>query len=155
MMASVEAILQRVRACGERVTIQRRLVIEALCHQGNHLTITDIQRYLQQRDEEHALPDVTVYRVLQWLKELGLVSQTDMGTSGTVYELVSEPFHHHLICLTCGKVTTLDDRYFATLREQIQADHGFSARIEHMAIYGQCADCQRTPQTADTPTSGL
>lgn len=91
-MASVEAILQRVRACGERVTIQRRLVIEALCHQGNHLTITDIQQHLRQRDEEHALPDVTVYRVLQWLKELGLVSQTDMGTSGTVYELVSEPW---------------------------------------------------------------
>lgn len=148
-MNSAETILQKVRACGERLTIPRRLVIDALCHQANHLTITDIQEYLRQRDEEHALPDVTVYRVLQWLKELGLVSQTDMGVSGTVYELVSAPFHHHLICLICGKVTTLDDHYFAALRDRIQIDHGFSARIEHMAIYGHCQDCSHDAPVAD------
>ena len=141
-MDSIELILQQIQARGERMTIQRRLVIEALCRPAEHLTIAEIQQFLRQTGEEHELTDVTVYRVLQWLKALGLISQTDMGKSGIVYELVSEPCHHHLICLTCGKVTTLDDHYFTALRERFETDYDFTARIDHMAIYGQCKNCR-------------
>lgn len=141
-MDSVDSLLQQIQARGERMTIQRRLVIEALCRPAEHLTIADIQQHLKQQGEGQELTDVTIYRVLQWLKDLGLVSQTDMGKSGVVYALVSEPYHHHLICLTCGAVITLDDSYFAALRERLQTDYDFTARIDHMAIYGQCKNCR-------------
>lgn len=125
------------------MTLPRRLVIDALGRTHEHLTINDIQCHIQAQSPGHPVSDTTVYRVLQWLKDLELVSQTDMGQIGTVYALMSYPCHHHLICLTCGATITIEDRLFIPLREHLLRDYGFEARVDHMAIYGQCSQCNR------------
>lgn len=135
-----DQVLQALHGRGERVTIQRRLVIEALCEEHGHKTVGDIRAAVRARSPEADLPEPTIYRILQWLKDLGLISQTDMGGAGVVYELLSTP-HHHLVCLSCGAVTDIDDGYFAELRERLQHTHAFAPRIEHMAIYGTCRAC--------------
>ncbi|MBE0691456.1 MAG: transcriptional repressor [Anaerolineae bacterium] len=139
-MPSVHHILSRLESHGERLTIQRRSVIEALAAHEDHQTIQDIQISLQQ-SQGVKLSETTIYRILEWLKRLTLVSQTDMGSAGIVYCLVDTPRHHHLICLDCGAITDIDDSYFANLRRKLKDDLGFVTRIDHMAIYGQCADC--------------
>lgn len=141
------AVIENVQAKGERMTLPRRLVIEALGHGHHHLTISDIQQHIQAHTPDQPLSDTTIYRVLQWLKELGLVSQTDMGQTGIVYALVSNPYHHHLICLTCGTTITVEDQLFASLRERLTQEYGFETRIEHMAIYGQCQNCLKNNLT--------
>jgi Fur family ferric uptake transcriptional regulator len=140
-MKTSDSVIDYIQAKGERLTVPRRLVIEALGQSHEHLTIGNIQQHIQEDHHDHLLSDTTVYRVLQWLKELGLVSQTDMGQTGTVYALMSNPHHHHLICLTCGATITLEDELFTPLRGQLLRDYGFEARIDHMAIYGQCRNC--------------
>lgn len=140
-MDELSGVLERIREKGERITIPRRMVIDALGSSHDHLTIADIQAHICQHSPGHTLSDTTIYRILQWLKGLGLVSQTDMGQVGIVYALISIPYHHHLICLTCGATLTIDDEVFASLRERICADYGFEARTDHMAIYGQCSAC--------------
>ena len=140
-MKTSASVIDYIQTKGERLTLPRRLVIEALGQSHEHLTISDIQQHIQANQHDHLLSDTTIYRVLQWLKNLGLVSQTDMGQAGTVYALMSNPHHHHLICLTCGKTITLDDDLFIPLREQLLRDYGFEARIDHMAIYGLCRNC--------------
>ena len=142
-MNELDAVLDCVRSQGERITIPRRLVIEALCSTTAHLSIHDFQVLLQQRDPDLSLSDTTIYRVLQWLKDLEIVSQTDMGQAGIVYALITQPSHHHLICLNCGAIITVEDSIFTPLREQLQREYGFEARIDHMAIYGQCEQCRR------------
>ena len=133
-MGNADGLLQQIKACGERMTIQRQLVIDVLCSKTGHLSVAELQ-------EITSLPEPTIYHILQWLKELELVSQTDMGEQGIVYELVSSPPHHHLICLNCGEVTEVPDSLFVTLRKQLRNDYRFEARIEHMAIYGWCDRC--------------
>lgn len=140
-MKSVEHVLERLKAQGERLTIQRRLVVEALCSREGHLTIHEVQAYVVENHPGHDLQDPTVYRILQWLKECGLVSQTDMGSTGVVYELVDEIPHHHLVCLNCGGTIELDDDLFSQLRTRLATEYHFEARIEHMAIYGYCHGC--------------
>ena len=141
-MNVLDSILERIRERGERLTIPRRLVIEALCDTPDHQTILDLQGALHQRDPDLALSGTTIYRVLQWLKDLGVVSQTDMGETGIVYAIITEPSHHHLICLNCGTVITVDDSLFAPVRDRLMNDYGFEARIDHMAIYGCCEACR-------------
>ncbi len=138
-MVSVDDILDRVHQSGERMTIQRRLVIEALYQNGAHLTISDIQQCLQ--SQGHTLDESTIYRILQWLKALNIVSQTDLGEREIVYELLGETPHHHLICLGCHAVIGLDDTLAHDLRERLQRDYGFEARVDHMAIFGWCRAC--------------
>lgn len=140
-MISAESVIKRIQAQGERITVQRRLIIEALCAADGHVSISAIQRWLAAHRPEYELQDATIYRILQRLKDLELVAQTDMGSAGIVYELLGQPYHHHLICLHCGRVTDLADGYLAPLRQALTADFGFQARIDHMAIYGLCADC--------------
>jgi Fur family ferric uptake transcriptional regulator len=141
MMADVPDVIERIRASGERMTIPRRLVIEALGHSHHHLTIADIQQHMRDCGQDEGLSDTTIYRVLQWLKDLELVSQTDMGKGGVVYALISMPYHHHLICLSCGATQTIDDDVLESLRQTIRRDYGFEARTDHMAIYGRCSKC--------------
>jgi Fe2+ or Zn2+ uptake regulation protein len=137
----VEPIIRQIRDRGERLTIQRRLVIEILCETDEHLTIMDIQRRLQERMAGQALSETTIYRILEWLKSLEIVSQTDLGKAGIVYTLLGDTLHHHLVCLSCGAIINVDDDYFADLRGRLRDDFGFAARIDHMAIYGQCPVC--------------
>jgi Fur family transcriptional regulator, ferric uptake regulator len=137
-MTSVDSIVKQLQQRGERITIQRRLVIEALCEGGAHLTIGDIQQYIQ----DHGLDESTIYRILQWLKAAGVISQTDLGTRGIVYELIGATPHHHMICLSCDAVTGLDDSIGNLLRQKLRHDYGFEARVDHLAIFGWCRECQ-------------
>ncbi len=139
-MVSTADIVARIRARGERLTIQRRMVIEALCEHGGHLAVQDVQGHLA----AHGSPvsEATVYRILQWLKDLGLVSQTDLGHKGIVYQVIAEHPHHHLVCLNCGAIIDVEDGLFDALRATLRRDYGFEPRIDHMAIFGLCRDCR-------------
>ncbi len=140
----MDNVLEKLRAQGERLTIQRRLVIEALCNAENHLTINAIQDHIAANHPDSDMQDPTIYRILQWLKDLQIISQTDMGQTGIVYELLDTPPHHHLICLKCNQVIDIDNAFFSELRQQLYEKYGFAARIDHMAIYGYCEVCAKT-----------
>lgn len=139
-----EHVIQSLRQLGERLTIQRRFVIEALSDSGAHMTIGDVRAYIEERHTEESIPEPTIYRILQWLKELGFVSQTDVGDTGTVYQIILGKSHHHLICLQCDQIIDIDDDLFDNLRASLQEKFQFNTRIDHMAIYGTCKVCSAT-----------
>jgi Fur family ferric uptake transcriptional regulator len=140
-MTLTDDLIAQLRARGQRLTIQRRLVLEILCEGGEHLAVQDIQQRLQARGTD--LNETTVYRILQWLKDLGIVSQTDLGQSGVVYQILDVPPHHHLVCLNCGHVIDIDDEVMDSLRQQLRDTFDFEPRIDHMAIFGLCLGCQQ------------
>ncbi|NDJ76716.1 MAG: transcriptional repressor [Chloroflexi bacterium] len=139
MMISNDTIIAHLRERGERMTIQRRLVLDVLCAAGDHLSVHEIQTRVQQGGAD--LNEPTIYRILQWLKGLGMVSQTDLGHGGIVYELIGERPHHHLVCLVCGAVTEVDDSVVQPLRDRVQDLYGFHPRIDHLALFGVCRAC--------------
>lgn len=138
-MVSTEDIIERLRARGERVTIQRRMVIDVLCEHGDHLAVLDIRQRLAQQGAD--LTETTVYRIVQWLKDREVVSQTDLGQRGIVYQMIGVRPHHHLVCLNCGVVIDLDDNVIEALRARLRHDYDFEPRIEHMAFFGLCQGC--------------
>jgi len=71
MSDACEEVINALRQRGERLTIQRRLVIEALCDDPDHQSVQAIQERL--RAQGTHLTEPTVYRIVQWLKDLGLV----------------------------------------------------------------------------------
>lgn len=139
-MVSKDDLVTYLRQRGERLTIQRQAVIEALAEARQHVTVQAIQQQVQAKGI--ALNEPTVYRILQWLNDLGLVSQTDLGQGGCVYEVIAEHPHHHLICLQCGSVIDIDDQAMESLRRYLRATYQFEPRIDHMAIFGICQGCQ-------------
>lgn len=144
-MRSKPQIVEYLRQRGERITLPRLAVIDALCETHSHQTTQDLQERLAAQGL--ALAEPTIYRVLQWLKDCAVVSQTDLGRSGTVYELLSDPPHHHLVCLQCGHVQQFADSAIDSLRDVLRQQYGFEPRIDHLAIFGVCRACQAAHET--------
>lgn len=140
MPDTLNTIIENLHARGERLTVQRRLVLEVLYNRHDHLTIQDIQAELRQRQLE--ITETTIYRILQWLKDVGIVSQTDLGQQGIVYQVIGASPHHHLVCLSCGHIEDVNDSLMAGLRDRLLNDYHFLPRIDHMAFFGLCRRCQ-------------
>ncbi len=130
-----------LRNTGHKATPQRLMILGALRHASGHLTANDIHSEVQ---EEYPYVDIsTVYRTLGALKELRLVSETDMGQGDTSYEWVQQQgLHHHLICRKCDAVTSLDHHYLEDLGTEIMAESGFKPDLDHFAIFGLCPECR-------------
>jgi Fur family ferric uptake transcriptional regulator len=134
--------VQVLRQRGHKATPQRLMILSALRHDAGHLTAGDI--FDKVRVEYPYVDISTVYRTLAVLKELRLVTETDMGTGDTTYEWVRQQGrHHHLICRDCGSVASLDDHYLEDLGAEIMSDSGFKPDLDHFAIFGLCANCQK------------
>ncbi len=130
-----------LRESGHKMTPQRMMILTSLRHASRHLSAADIFETVKL-----AYPYVdisTVYRTLTVLKEMRLISETHMGGGDATFEWVGIERHHHLICRKCAGVSQLDHRYLEHLGAQIAAEQGFRADIDHFAIFGLCADCQR------------
>src|SRR5690349_6276243 len=89
------ATIARLRAAGQRVTTPRLVILGALVP-GEHVSADEVFGRV-----EHLAPAInrsTVYRTLELFRDLGLVSETDLGSGVRVFELLAEPRHHHLVC---------------------------------------------------------
>ena len=61
------------------------------------------------------------------------------------YELNDEEFahfHHHLICVKCGKVSEFEDDMLETLESIIAKKLNFRTIDHQLKVYGYCSDCQ-------------
>jgi len=136
-VAAEAALAERLRQAGQRVTPQRAAILGALCP-GEHLSADAVLARVEGR-----MPSMnrsTVYRVLELFRDIGLVSETDLGGGVRQFELLGER-HHHLVCRHCGTILALDDALVRPLREAVRARYGFAATVDHLAIFGRCAAC--------------
>ena len=84
----------------------------------------------------------TVYRTLDMLKRMRLVSETDMGSGTYAYEWLGQDRHHHLICNGCDRIALLDDEFLGALGSEILDSYGFEADMNHIALFGICRECR-------------
>ncbi len=134
----VDELADRLRRVGQRATPQRLVILGAL-RPGEHLSADEVFARVEGR-----LPGMnrsTVYRALELFRDLGLVSETDLGEGVRQFELLSAR-HHHLICRGCGHQAELDDDLVAPLRDAIAVRHNFAATIDHLAVFGFCPECE-------------
>jgi Fur family ferric uptake transcriptional regulator len=133
------AIMESLREVGYRLTPQRMLIISIIHGAEEHISAEAIH---EQVVEQYPYVDIsTVYRTLQILKKLRLVSETDLGGGRVEYELTEGVCHHHLVCRQCGHTFPMDDELMEPLRARLLKKHGFQADMEHFAIFGVCQRC--------------
>ena len=81
---------------GYRLTPQRMMVLSAIENSTNHISAEEI--YARVAAEYPHVNISTVYRTLELLKRLGLVTETDLGGGRVRYHPAERGHHHHLIC---------------------------------------------------------
>ncbi len=140
-MSHHHELVAEVRAQGIRLTPQREMILLAVHECEGHVTAEEIYAHVQ---EQNPCVDIsTVYRNLELLRDLGLVTQTDLGDGVERYEArFGRPPHHHLICLQCRCIVELPDDVLDPVRQRIRDEYGYEPRMDHFAIYGTCPACQ-------------
>ncbi len=135
------ACQQILRKNGHRLTPQRMLVIEALHNADRHISAEEIYRRLHRRYPYANIS--TVYRTLELLKELNLVTEADFGEGRVRYHVAEKGHHHHLICRSCGKIMNLEESLLHPLEDTLLQKYDFDADLRHLAISGKCSDCRK------------
>jgi Fur family transcriptional regulator, ferric uptake regulator len=141
---TIDAVLELVRRRGGRVTEARRAVVAALVDgRHEHLTAELVAGRVQESQ-----PDVhlsTVYRTLDSLEALGVVSHVHLGHGPSTYHLDTEP-HHHAACDTCGTIVHLPGDLYDEVVARVRAETGFVATPPHFSLTGRCPACTAAPR---------
>lgn len=98
------------------------------------------------------MPLSTVYRTLNDLQDMRLVSDVGSPSGKTTYAWVDadEP-HHHLVCERCGSEEDLEPELLERLRSQISQRSGFEPFFGHMMLPGLCAACAAAEAATNAP----
>jgi Fur family ferric uptake transcriptional regulator len=128
----------RLRDRGYRLTPQRQLVLEAVARLG-HATPEAV--VAEVRRTATAVNISTVYRTLDLLEDLGLVSHAHLTHGAPTYHAAGPDRHIHLVCGTCGSIDELPPDRLAGLVDDLRRELGFTVNVEHVALTGRCADC--------------
>ncbi|MBB5934408.1 Fur family transcriptional regulator [Streptomyces zagrosensis] len=137
-----------LRARGYRLTPQRQLVLEAV-DTLEHATPDDI--LTEVRRTASGVNVSTVYRTLELLEELGLVSHAHLGTRAPTYHLAERHHHLHLVCRDCTDVLEADQTIAEPFARQLRETFGFDTDLKHFAIFGRCAKCTGQGEPGEEP----
>lgn len=129
----------KLRARGYRVTPQRQLVLEAVSRL-EHATPEEI--FGDVRLTARGVNVSTVYRTLELLEQLGLVTHTHLGHGAPAYHLAEETEHVHLVCTQCERVTQVEQSDVRPLVVALEETHGFKTDVGHLTVFGLCAQCR-------------
>jgi Fur family ferric uptake transcriptional regulator len=138
-MDHLGAIIGKLTEKGYRLTPQRLMIVSAIENSDGHVSAEEI--YAQVVAKYPHVNISTVYRTLELLKELGLVTETDFGEGRVRYHPAEKGHHHHLVCTECGAVIDLDESSLSPLKDMLLREYKFSADLKHLAIFGRCSKC--------------
>ena len=119
----------------------RAAVIGLLDAQSCTMTAYEIEAAL--RDSGRSVGRASVYRILDELEEVGVVTKVELGRGQAGYEPARpEHHHHHIVCESCGRVQPFDDAGLEEAIGRVPADGGFEITGHEVILRGRCRDCR-------------
>jgi Fur family ferric uptake transcriptional regulator len=116
------------------------MIVEAVAHAGRHMTAEEVFEKVHARSQ--AVNIATVYRTLELMAGLGMVSRCDLSSGKVTYASPQHGPHCHLVCRRCGAVTEADCELLIPLEEQLRVGYGFAPDVSHFAVQGLCSTCR-------------
>jgi Fur family transcriptional regulator, ferric uptake regulator len=131
----VTALEQLCLQKGLRLTEHRRIVLEVLGEATDHPCAREIHR---RAAAGHRIGLATVYRTLNSLTEVGVLTRHTFSDGRTRYERAGGS-HPHLIDITTGEILELDDGELVRLIEETAARLGFRLVDYRLRMFGHKA----------------
>ena len=132
----------QIRATGERLTQPRAAVLALLLAADHAMSHQDVAIAIA---AHHPIDRVTVYRVLDWLVEVGIAHRIagddriwrfminhEHGKEGVTHQ------HAHFTCNQCGQTFCLND---IQTRLNFKLPEGFKPAEVDLKIRGACVHC--------------
>lgn len=128
---------QDLRKAGLKVTLPRIKILELLENsKQHHLSAEDIYKTLLEQGEDVGL--ATVYRVLTQFEAVGIIQRHNFETNHSVFELMQDEHHDHLVCYHCNKVVEFTNDLIEQEQQEIAEKLGFILTGHSLNLYGYC-----------------
>jgi Fe2+ or Zn2+ uptake regulation protein len=140
--AKDERFERLARLCRERrmaVTPQRRAILRAVLDAEDHPTAERVQATLARRRVR--VSRATVFRALESLVRLGLISKACHPGSSVRYDRRTDR-HHHLVCMSCDRVIDISDARLDVLPVPDTRRLGFVVADFKVQLRGTCRECR-------------
>lgn len=124
----------------ERNTIQKSLVLEAVCSLCDHPTSADI--FEKVREKHPTISRATVYRNLDLLAQKGEIRRVDFSSGAARYDCNTSP-HYHVRCRECGKVGDVMLHDISDIMDSVRDSDDFEVTGYHIQFEGYCSDCKQ------------
>ena len=134
-----DAVPDRLRAGGLRWTSQRATLITVLRGTVGH--VTGSQLIERCRELQPATTPSTVYRTLDVLEAIGLISHSHGLDGREEYHVQAGAQHGHLVCSVCGSDEDLGADEASDFVAALRRDRGFTVQIDHLTVTGRCRTC--------------
>ncbi|MGN1230283.1 MAG: Fur family transcriptional regulator [Anaerotignum sp.] len=136
----MKEVAQILREKGLKVTPQRIAVYNMLCNSMEHPNAEMIYKTLEPTNPTMSL--ATVYKTLDFFKQLGLVQELNVGEPSSRYDAVVQ-CHPHTVCKVCGRVEDLRLEALTEVTKKLVPDLDFDIAYEQLILYGTCKDCRK------------
>jgi Fur family transcriptional regulator, ferric uptake regulator len=124
---------------GYRVTAPRRRVIAAALRQDRPFSA---ERIVAETDAAGESGRSTVYRTLEILASLGVLSRI-LDASGRPVYVAGAPVHrHHLVCSDCGTAYPFNTCPVGDLAATLARETDFEVHGHLLEIFGTCGACR-------------
>jgi Fur family ferric uptake transcriptional regulator len=135
---------------GRKLTRQRKVILLLFDCSPQHLTAQEVHELVAGSEPDINL--VTVYRTLELLADVGILSKINFNDGAYRYERKPSDaeHHHHLICTECGRVVEFLGCAFSSMARQLETATGFAVDGHSLKLTGKCAPCQEMT-TASSP----
>lgn len=128
---------------GMKYTEQRALILQLLLNLDDHLSAEEVHELVKKEYPDQNIGIATVYRTLNFLEEINLISSISFGKEGKKYEGGSSKHHDHIICTSCGKIVEFFDEEIEKRQDAVALKNGFKITDHTMQLYGLCDKCQK------------
>ena len=98
-----------------------------------HLSAEDIYNKIREAGDEVGL--ATVYRVLTQFESAGILMKQNFEDNYSVYELVSDDHHDHMVCIDSGTVIEFKNDLIEDEQERIAREHGYKIVDHKLVLY--------------------
>jgi Fur family transcriptional regulator, peroxide stress response regulator len=137
----VEALGERLRERGCRLTPQRLALLRLLVSSNTHPTAE--QLYQQLHEDFPTTSLATVYKTLAVLKETGDVLEVGFGNHPSRFDGNNLSPHAHLICRDCGEIIDImENRNLSEFSRQVTSRSGYRLISQRIDIFGICPHCK-------------
>ncbi len=130
-----------IQNSGLKNTRHRAAILELL--ELSKQPVTAEQLYSEMLKQSIPVNLSTVYRTLEILCEKELVTKlTIEGEPKSLFEFNNTLHRHHLICLGCKKIMTIENCPLGDYEQKLAAGTDFTITGHKLDIYGYCPNCR-------------
>jgi Fur family ferric uptake transcriptional regulator len=135
-LSRAEWMMRRLDEDGVRLTGRRELVVQAIADKPGSFTPEALVDELR----PHGIGRATVYRALELLERLGVLTRVHLG-SCHAFTVCDDSHHHHLLCSSCNAVVAVDASVIEAEIQKLARRLQFQVDTHTLEFAGRCATC--------------